>query len=634
MINRNFIIKSIFLVILAGFFIGGLSYCSINSPSTVKNGTLDLSKHSFDKDGTLALNGDWEFYPNQFVSPNQKQPEPYLLMPVPDIWNNYKINGQWLQGFGYATYRLHVSGAPVNESLGLKILPQSTAYQLYVDDRLLVQSGQISAYKTNAPVQYITQTVFFTPEQNEFTLTMYISNHIYARGGMWDAPTLGTARQIAGLDQLVAYRDWFLLGNYFIMFLLCLVIFLIRPGNRSVLYFALLCFIATGRVLLYGEHLILYLTDSFHWITVIEFLTIYWYPVLLVLFVEAQFPGTTHKKLVKGLTFVIAVASLVTLLVPISTFTAFTGIVRGYDLLIGFYIIAVLLIRCQAPFKWALLLGICIIFLSSIYDMWFSPTAFIEVNVVGFYLMLLIFALVLVFNYTRALKTTQLALRDFKISSERERQAQLKFLQSQIKPNFLYHSLAAIANICSRDAQKAEELILDLAFFLQASFDFTGFDRMSTLGQELELVKNYIHIEKARFENKISYHEQINVPLHVQLPRLVLQPLVENAVCHGIAPREEGGEIWLKAYANDTGIQIEIGDNGVGIDQEAMAGLLDIAGDNPGIGLKNINERLIRIYGQGLSIESKPNCWTQISFVIIKRAAEPNSIELGPAIQS
>ncbi|MEN6325318.1 MAG: sensor histidine kinase [Syntrophomonas sp.] len=612
------ILLYIFLIGTLAFFINK-PYANITFADTI-GGKLDLSHYDFESRGLLSLNGEWEFYDHKLLPPEKNEENigsvrPAAIVAVPSTWDTYSINGKNLPDFGYATYRLQITGVKPDVPLALKILGQATAYKLFLDDELLIQEGKISTTNSGQP-GCNPRTVFLTPHQDTMIISVQISNNTYARGGMWDAPTIGTVTQMDAWDSFIAYRDTFLLGNYLVMFLLCMTIFMVRPKNRTTLYFALLCLVAAGRVLIYGEFLFGILSDNYRLLTLIEYLTRYWYPVLLVLLVEAVFPGTTHRKLTQGVTIVAIIATCMSLVVPIHIFTSGRIMVMSFDLVLGLYIIAVLLFRCHDQLRWLIIFSIGLLFMFTVYDMLFSTTSIMELNVVGFYLLLLIFAFVQAISYLRALETTQNAYQELQISSERERQAQLKFLQSQIKPNFLSNTLSAIAKVCSKDAQKAEELILDLAFYLQANFDFTGFNRMSTLGEEADFVKNYINIEKARLNNQICYYEQIDVPIHTQVPRLVIQPLVENAIRHGITGKKERGQVRLRAYMENNRIRIEVWDNGVGIDSEKQAGLLTPHSSSQGIGLINIHERLTKIYGQGLTIESCQNQGTKVSFVI------------------
>ena len=246
--------------------------------------------------------------------------------------------------------------------------------------------------------------------------------------------------------------------------------------------------------------------------------------------------------------------------------------------------------------------------------MFFASTAYFEMTPIGFFVALLAFAFILAITYSDALTNCENALRELETESERKLQTELKLLQSQIRPHFLYNALSAIANVSGKDGKKAEQLILDLAYFMQASFDFSSNEKMTTLENELEYIGKYVHIEKARFGEKVAYTEQIEVPLTAQLPRLIIEPLVENAIRHGILKKKYGGEVKLRVFEVPEGICIEIYDNGIGMSQEKLADVFQ--GESRGVGLKNIQDRLVRSGGTGLMIESVQMEYTKVSFTI------------------
>ena len=181
----------------------------------------------------------------------------------------------------------------------------------------------------------------------------------------------------------------------------------------------------------------------------------------------------------------------------------------------------------------------------------------------------------------------------------------MSFLQAQIKPHFLYNALSAIANVCEKDGKQAGKLIIDLAIYLRGSLEFNNLDKMTTIEKELDFVDTYFHIEQARFGQKIQLQKEIDIPLDAQIPVLILQPLVENAVRHGISKRPEGGTVTVRMTQKDKTVDIEIEDNGVGISNEKVKTLLSESNTAKGVGLINIHSRLFKLYGSGLSISSE-----------------------------
>ena len=617
---KVFFLLLTFIIIVSNFLI---IYNAQNNETAVK-GYLDLSRYDFEEQGMLCLDGEWQFFYNRFIAPAKYGDlkafnRPDLYMTPPTVWNYYKINGKPIPGFGYGTYRMIVTGATPGMPLALKILPQSTAYDLYIDGALLAENGVVSIDKEHSVVEYHPDSVKFTPRSSEFVITVYISNYVYARGGLWDAPTLGTQEQIARMDRFVLERDLFLIGCYSIVSLIFLVIYFTRPRGRARLYFALLCLITASRVIIYGAHLIAQVTENFRLITFLEYGTRLWFPVLLLLIANEELLGKFPKKLQTGLTVVVSILTAAVAILPIHIYTIFARSVMAYDFLIGLFLCVLLLWPGERFFrknknKIFYIYGILAICVCGIYDMYFASTSYFEMNPIGFFAALLAFAFILAISYTDALVESEKALRELEIESERKLQTELSLLQSQIRPHFLFNALSAIANVCGKDGKKAEQLILDLAYFMQTSFDFSPVAKLTTLENELEYIRKYVHIEKARFGDKIRYKEQIEVPLTVQLPRLIIEPLVENAIRHGISRKKGGGEVRLRICEVPEGIRVEVFDNGVGMPKERLSDVY--SEESRGIGLKNIQDRLVRSGGTGLLIESDQDEYTRVSFTI------------------
>jgi len=202
------------------------------------------------------------------------------------------------------------------------------------------------------------------------------------------------------------------------------------------------------------------------------------------------------------------------------------------------------------------------------------------------------------------------------ILKDRIMATELSFLQAQIKPHFLYNALNAIANVCEKDGAKAGKLIVDLAIYLRGSLEFNHLDNMASLEKELEFINTYFNVEQARFGPKIQLLKEIKIPLDYQLPVLILQPLVENAVRHGISKKQGGGRVSVKVIPLEVGIGIEIEDDGIGIEGEKLALLLSEVRKDQGVGLLNIHHRLLKLYGRGLDIGSEVGRGTCVRLVI------------------
>lgn len=192
---------------------------------------------------------------------------------------------------------------------------------------------------------------------------------------------------------------------------------------------------------------------------------------------------------------------------------------------------------------------------------------------------------------------------------------ELMFLQAQIKPHFLYNALSVISSLSTRNPQKAKELLLDLADYLHGSFQFENKDGMVSLETEIKTVRAYLSIEQARFRERLQVVYENDHLGGGLVPILTIQPLVENAVRHGILSKLEGGTLWIRIKSHPKELEIIIEDNGIGMDQETIDSILS-GKRSRGVGLMNIQKRLLSLYGQGLEIHSQLGEYTRVTIRI------------------
>ncbi|MDF2804447.1 MAG: signal transduction histidine kinase, LytS, partial [Anaerocolumna sp.] len=150
--------------------------------------------------------------------------------------------------------------------------------------------------------------------------------------------------------------------------------------------------------------------------------------------------------------------------------------------------------------------------------------------------------------------------------------------------------------------------------YLRHSFDFKRMDGMSTLTKELELLDAYLYIEKTRFGDRLQVEYDIDEALDFPMPPLILQPLIENAVRHGLMARITGGTVSVSIKQQGGEAVFTITDNGVGLDANKLKGLLENNTEERGIGVWNINQRLKMIYNKELTINSDKVHGTQVTF--------------------
>ncbi len=207
---------------------------------------------------------------------------------------------------------------------------------------------------------------------------------------------------------------------------------------------------------------------------------------------------------------------------------------------------------------------------------------------------------------------------------EQKRKIELKALQSQINPHFLYNTLDSI--IWMAEGKKNEEVVLmtaSLARLLRQSISIEN--ELVTIGQEVEYVRSYLTIQKMRYKDKLEFEINVDPRItHAQIIRLVLQPIVENAIYHGLKYKESKGMLKVHGYELGERIIIDITDDGVGMDEETLKHIYDkhkVNYHSNGVGVYNVQQRLVLYYGKeyGIIYHSEKGKGTTATVVIPKR---------------
>lgn len=190
-------------------------------------------------------------------------------------------------------------------------------------------------------------------------------------------------------------------------------------------------------------------------------------------------------------------------------------------------------------------------------------------------------------------------------------QAELKALQAQINPHFLFNAINTIVSLVRTDPEKARTLLQYLSLFFRNNFQ--GEKEEVSIHREIDHIRSYLELEKARFGDKLNIDFSIPEDLECKIPPLLLQPIVENAIKHGIMVRRSGGNIKVSAKSDRRGVTITVKDNGVGIEKEKLLEILKDDNSENGA-LKNIRRRLNLKYGDAarLDITSKPGSGTAV----------------------
>ena len=194
----------------------------------------------------------------------------------------------------------------------------------------------------------------------------------------------------------------------------------------------------------------------------------------------------------------------------------------------------------------------------------------------------------------------------------KNKEMQISLLKSQINPHFFFNTLNSLSTLVGSSKEKARKVITQLSDIFRYALDSHG-DQKVRLIHEIDFIENYMRIQQVRFGDRLHFEKQVDpASFPMEIPPMILQPLIENAVKYGIGPKEDGGTITLTIIRRKNEVYFEVKDDGLGINA-----VKELGATSTGIGVKNTNQRLISIYGPAsqLKINNTDNGY-MVSFVI------------------
>lgn len=206
-------------------------------------------------------------------------------------------------------------------------------------------------------------------------------------------------------------------------------------------------------------------------------------------------------------------------------------------------------------------------------------------------------------------------VRDNKELTRLLKMSRAELMASQIKPHFIYNALNSIRTLIKVDPDKAQQTVYDFSTYLRSNLDNTGAEAQIPFSRELRHIEAYLNIEKIRFEERLQVATDIRAKSFL-VPPLSVQPLVENAVKHGICTRVEGGTVTIRSREEADAYVVEVEDDGVGFDPEELEQRQAWGGAEhkyTHIGLANIRFRVEELAGGSLAVASWPGKGTLVT---------------------
>jgi Signal transduction histidine kinase len=325
--SKTTILKSAFLFIILIiclsiiFIFGNKNVKSFTEEPVSKDGVLDLRNWDFDKQGIAKLNGQWEFYYDKLLTPedfqSKNKPVKTGLLNIPGNFINYIYKGQPLSGQGYATYRLKVLTNNVEDLYAIKTEYIQTSYKLWVNGKVVTQSGKVGKSKTEMVSKVAPGLGAFYDKTGEIEIVLQTCNYYYGVPQI-DTILLGTEAQISENRARSMGFDLFLFGSTLVAGIYNFALFLRRKKDKATLYFSIVCALVGLRTILVGERLIYNIFPNMNYILDLKLLlwTFFLYIPMLVLFIDSFYPKLLNKVIVKGSSIIGIVYFFVILILP------------------------------------------------------------------------------------------------------------------------------------------------------------------------------------------------------------------------------------------------------------------------------------------------------------------------------
>ncbi len=593
------------------------------------NGVYELNDWDFDEDGQVKLNGEWEFYWNRLFCPEDfanGKVEQKDFTRVPGPWTKYKVNGKNLPHEGFATFRLLVRSNSSRENMALKYRLVVSACKIWVDKKLVFECGNVSHDEKEHKDQ-ITPQIIPVSLGKSTEIIVQVSNYGYSDGGFIVSFALGNIIQVFNARRRLEFMDVFIFSSIVIMGLYHLAWFLTFMEEKSTLIFGIICLMVAIRVLTMGEMLLYSIIPITALCEKLATFTLAMSLMLMAMFIKSLFPEETPKAFVLYLQVISTLYCILLFLTPQNINASFYSVyeVLAIPCLPYMYFILICSARNKRNGSVIALTAMSILLIVCINDV-LTQLGFLRIGYFipqGFTMFIYVQAFMLASKFSNSFKTiknlSERLILIFHLKAQKEEmllKSELRTLQAQIKPHFLFNSLNMVIHVCRISPQKAIGLLTDLSNFLRCGFSFKNDDEFIDIEREILHVKSYISIEMARFQNRLNVIFDIDEGIECKVPPFILQPIVENAILHGLLPKIDGGILKISIKLLNKVVLIKIEDDGVGMSEECVDSILKEKNTKAGIGVANVNMRLKKIYGTGLKIESRQDQGTAVTMKI------------------
>lgn len=604
---------SFFILLISISSVYWINYNNMPNRHFVSQGEMDFSNSEGSQIKNIPLTGTWEFYPHMLIDAEKKQDlfhkyegiKKYVR--VPGSWNSYLNKDGNPEGSG--TYRIIIK-VPKDGVYGIRTKTIRVANRIFLNGEEVIHSGNPSLDRREFIPESKYKIAFIPSVNGEIELVVQVSSYSYHTGGIIKDIEFGTFHSIMDQNNKERAIDLFIVSICLLISVCFSILFFQKKRKPYIGYFSGICFFM-ALYLSTMNHQILDLIIKYDFIIRlrIQVVAMAMGTVFTLKFVQSFFYDEVNQKIMNKLVVIMAFMSLLSLFNPMKPISLQVETIQRI-LVIGMFVSFCYMSRCliKAIYKKVDYIEYIIVIITTMFSYW--STMFIKIlfdvnlgNMSYILILGIMFELVVLISYRLHQEYIEETKKEF------------QFFYSQISPHFLYNTLNTIIGLSYTDNSQVRKALNDLSIYLRGKLDVHRTKSLISLEDELELVMAYLDIEQMRYGEKLKVEYQIEEGLMAMIPPLTVQPLIENAVQHGIAPKEAGGvvRLQLKRRKNQT-IQIVIEDDGVGIPLEKQDELLNERSER--IGFTNVLKRVKKLKGVSFSLESTLGKGTKIQIFI------------------
>lgn len=616
--NIIFVFSIILLatVISLPFISGVLNKYTVHCPDAI-NGYADFQNTKITSFNPLYLQGEWIKYDGHIISdkiePSHEGTIQEIPPRLPEIPVKIESNSGKIESYKLRVKNLEFPNATIH-------IPHfAGSYRIYVNNRLVSLSGRFDDKNTYANLRLSSFPINF---QKNVTYDIVIEIACEVMPGIYMTPV------IAGYDYVNTYTNvatslrCLAIGIVFACGLYLLIYSIINQGLFTSKWLPVLCFLIALRMTISTEGFtafgFLFPSVNYEYITLIICISTFIIKLIALLF----YTETLDLNIKKGtfITFctVFLGCTIIASLFPFTVFNPYYFIILQASTLPLDIVLLGHLSNSMARkvrFSTTYTIGY-IAMISGIMIDCFYTNGLIQFNAssfmpAAFCLFAVVFAVVLSKKITDLYKT---ALKAAELDKELT-STNTALMLSQIQPHFLYNALNTIKYLIKREPKKAEKAVISFSKYLRRNMDSLTENSPIPFSQELEHIKNYCEIELLRFEDKLTLIYDTDY-IDFLVPSLTVQPLVENAIKHGVTKKAEGGTVKISTFCDDKFNYITVEDNGIGFDPDNHSFSPDE--NHSHIGLHNVEKRLKNMMNASMTVESESEKGTTITIKIPK----------------